>query len=179
MGRIRHVLLNAFLDGEVISGMRLDISEQKHLEQELKMKSRSLEELNSALKVVLAQREKDKREMEESLVRNVKELVLPHLDTLKQRRLGEREQMQVDLLERNLKNIVSPFLQRLTFLYADLTPAEIKVADLIKEGKTAKEIAAILGVAETSINTHKQRIRNKLGITHKKTNLKAYLASLT
>ena len=177
-GKTRNVLLNAVLEGDEISGMMLDITDRKESEQELKMKSLSLEELNAALRVLLEQRQKDRNELEDNIFHNVKELVLPYIDTLKQRHLDEQQKMYLDVLDRNLKNIISPFIQKMRSVYANFTPAEIKVANLVREGKTAKEIAVILGVAETSINTHKQRIRNKLGLAHQKTNLKTYLMSL-
>jgi PAS domain S-box-containing protein len=177
-GKTRNVLLNAILEGDEISGMMLDITDRKESEQELKMKSLSLEELNAALRVLLEQRQKDKNELEDNIFHNVKELVLPYIDTLRQRHLDEQQKMYLDVLDKNLKNIISPLIQKMRSVYASFTPAEIKVANLVREGKTAKEIAVILGVAETSINTHKQRIRNKLGLAHQKTNLKTYLMSL-
>lgn len=177
-GRKKHVLLNATLEGDVISGMMLDITDRKEFERELTMKSLSLEELNTALKVLLEQRERDKEELEEKIYHNVKELVLPYIETLKQKHLDEEQRMYFDILEKNLNNIVSPFLKKMTSLHSNLTPTEIRVANLIREGKTAKEIARMFCVAETSINTHKQRIRNKLGLTHHKINLKTYLMAL-
>ena len=177
-GRTKNVLLNAVLEGDEISGMMLDITVRKEFERELEMKSLSLEELNAALRVLLDQRQKDKNELEDNIFQNVKELVLPYVEALKQRHPDEQQRMYLEVLDRNLKNIVSPFMQKMKSVYSNFTPAEIKVANLVREGKTAKEIALIFGVAEASINTHKQRIRNKLGLNHKKTNLKTYLMSL-
>lgn len=177
-GKNKSVLMNAILEGDEISGMMLDITDRKESERELKRKSASLEELNTALRVLLEQREKDKNGLEDKIFQNVKELVLPYIDSLKQRRLDEEQKMYLGILEKNLNNIISPFIQKMRALYAHFTPTEIKVADLIRDGKTAKEIAAMFGVAETSINTHKQRIREKLGLAHQKTNLKTYLMSL-
>jgi len=177
-GKTKNVLLNAVLEGDEISGMMLDITVRKDFERELEMKSLSLEELNAALRVLLDQRQKDKSELEDNIYHNVKELALPYIEALKQRHLDERQRMYVEVLDKNLKDIISPFMQKMKSIYSDFTPAEIKVANLVREGKTAKEIALIFGVAETSVNTHKQRIRNKLGLAHKKTNLKTYLMSL-
>jgi hypothetical protein len=46
-------------------------------EKELERKSRYLEEANTALKVLLGQREKDTREVQEAFLCNVKDLILP------------------------------------------------------------------------------------------------------
>jgi PAS domain S-box-containing protein len=168
------------LEGEcLIQVIIRDITYRKETERMLEMKSLNLEEVNTALRVLLQERARDKDELEEKIVRNVKELVLPYIETLKQRYLDNTQLAYLDIVETNLKNIISPFMQKMTTIYPNLTPAEIKVANLIRDGKTVKEIASIFGVSVSSINSHRQHIRNKLGLANKKTNLKTYLLSLT
>jgi DNA-binding CsgD family transcriptional regulator len=58
-----------------------------------------------------------------------------------------------------------------------MTPKEIEVANLIKQGKASKEICEILGSSEEVIAFHRQNIRNKLGLLNKKVSLKSYLMS--
>jgi hypothetical protein len=53
----------------------------------------------------------------------------------------------VDIVERNLNDILSPFLQKMSMKYSNFTPTEIQVANLIKAGKTSKEIAQIMKVS--------------------------------
>jgi PAS domain S-box-containing protein len=155
-----------------------DITDRKEAEKQLEMKSLSLEEVNTALKVLLEQRERDRNEVEDKVAGNVKDLVLPYIDILKQRHLDTQQRAYLDILETNLKNIVSPFTQKMTSIYTDFTPAEVKVANLIRDGKTVKEIANIFGLSETSVNTHRQHVRNKLGLKNKKNNLRTFLMSL-
>ncbi len=155
-----------------------DITHRKETERELERKSLSLEEMNIALKVLLEQRGRDRDELEGRILHNVSQLVLPYIDILKQRRLGEEHAVYLDVLEANLKNIVSPFIQKMTSVYENFTYTEIKVANLIKDGKTIKEIAKIFGVSEAAVHSHRQHIRNKLGIANQKTNLKTHLISL-
>ena len=50
---------------------------------ELEMKTTSLQELNTALKVLLQQREEDKKATEERFVMNVRNLVLPYVEQMK------------------------------------------------------------------------------------------------
>ncbi len=155
-----------------------DITDRKEAEKRLEMESLRLEEVNTALKVLLQQRERDRNELEDKVVGNVKELVLPYIDILKQRHLDTQQRAYLDVLETNLKNIISPFTQKMTSLYMDFTPAEVKIANLIRDGKTVKEIANIFGLSETSVNTHRQHVRNKLGLRNQKANLRTYLMSL-
>lgn len=162
-----------------ILGVTRDITKRKEDEEELRIKSRSLEEVNTALKVLLEQREKDKTVLEENILFNVKKLVLPYLETLKQKRLNEEQQSYLDVLETNLNNIVSPFAKRLTSIHEGLTPQEIKVADFIRNGKSVKEIAMALGVSKNAVNRHRQHIRNKLGLNNQKINLRSHLLSVS
>jgi len=162
-----------------ILGVSRDITHRKEAENELRMKSLRLEEVNTALKVLLEQREEDRIELEDKILFNVRKLILPYLDTLKKRRLDDEQRTCLDVLETNLKNIVSPFAKRLTSVHEKFTPQEIKVADLIRDGKTVKEIAVSFGVSESAINLHRQHIRQKLGLNNQKINLRTYLLSLT
>jgi DNA-binding CsgD family transcriptional regulator len=83
----------------------------------------------------------------------------------------------VNILESNLRNILSPFTHRLSSKYSNLTSREVRIADLIKEGKSSKEIADLLNVTPSAINIYRYRIRKKLGMNNKD-NLRMYLSSL-
>ena len=153
--------------------------ELKKREQALELKSRSLEEANTALKVLLQHREEDKATLEEQVLANVRKLVLPYLENLKHLHLNENQAAQVKIAEENLKKIVSPFLRNLTSSYLELTPREIQVANLVKEGKTTKEMTEILNISATAVDFHRKNLRSKFGIKNKKTNLMAFLSSLS
>jgi DNA-binding CsgD family transcriptional regulator len=146
-------------------------------EKELKAQSHHLEEVNTALKVLLKQREDDKKELEENVLSNVKELVSPYIANLKNTRLNTRQTTLVSILESNLDNIISPFISKLSSKFMNFTPMEIKVANLIKEGKTNKDMAELLLLSKNTILFHRHNIRTKLGVKNKKINLRSYLLS--
>ena len=148
-------------------------------EKALELKSRHLEEANTALKVLLRHREEDKETLEEQVLVNVRKLVLPHLENLKHLNLNEKQSNQLKIAEENLRNIVSPFIHNLTSRYLELTPREIQVANLIKEGKTTKEMTDILNISATAVDFHRKNLRSKFGIKNTKTNLMAFLSSLS
>jgi len=145
---------------------------------DLQLHSNKLKELNAALKVLLKQREEDRTELEDKVLTNVKHLLVPHLETLKKKKLDREGMTIVEILESNLKNIISPFSHKLSSKYLNLTPTEIKVANLIREGKSTKEIAQFMRVSANAVNHHRHHIREKLGILAQKVNLRSYLSTL-
>ncbi|UCD86875.1 MAG: hypothetical protein JSV01_03630, partial [Desulfobacterales bacterium] len=147
-------------------------------ESELEVKSRHLEEANTALKVLLRQRDEHKAELEKKVLANLKELVIPYIQKLKNSRLDAKEMGYVGILESNLHEIISPFSQTLSSRHLSLTAKEIQVANLVKEGKTTAEIADLLGVSSNAIVFHRYNIRKKFGLTNQKVNLRSYLLSL-
>lgn len=77
-------------------------------EKELKERTESLSEVNTALEVLLRKREADRLEVEEKMLANAKRLILPYLDKLKNSRLDERQRIYLNLIETNLNEIISP-----------------------------------------------------------------------
>ncbi len=153
-----------------------DISARKWAEETLDIKSRTLEETNTALRVLLKQREADKSELEENILSNVKELILPYVERLKKSRLDTAQASSVEIIEANLKEITSPIIRRIQAF--DLTPKEIEVVAYLKAGKTTKQIAELLGVSPRAVETHRYKIRKKLGLNRKKMNLRSHLSSI-
>jgi DNA-binding CsgD family transcriptional regulator len=147
-------------------------------DEALKVERLRLAELNAALKTLLRQREEDRTELEESLLANVKHLVMPYVDKLMEMRLLPDHKMFVEIIRSHLKEITSPFLRTLSRQFAGLTPMEIQVANLIKDGRATKDIAAILVASEKTVLFHRHNLRKKLGLTQKKINLRSYLCSL-
>jgi DNA-binding CsgD family transcriptional regulator len=174
-------------------GMLVDISERKKVEDELakyrenleqlvqerthdlESKTKALEEVNIALKVLLQHREEDRKELEDRFVTNVQNLIIPFAEKMKNTNLDERQLAYLDIIETHLKDITSSMITK--FNQLNLTPTEVEVASLIKEGKATKEIAKIMGTATSSIDTHRNNIRKKLGINKENVNLRSYLQS--
>ncbi len=162
-----------------ISRRKTDEEKLKQSEEELSIKSRNLEEVNAALKVLLRQREEDRRELEENVLANVKTSLFPHIDKLKEEGLNPRQRCRVEMIEEALKKIVSPFLNRISRACLDLTPQEIHVADFVKQGKTTKEIASLLGISNKTVDYHRDNLRRKLGLKNHRVNLRSYLLRLS
>jgi len=147
-------------------------------EEELLNKSEKLEETNVALKVLLDHRDRDRKELEQRIAANIKELVLPYVGKLKSSRIGNREQTLAEIVEANLLDIVTPFLQKVSSLHLQLTPQEVDVASLVRQGKSSQEIADVLGLSINTISFHRKNLRRKLGLNDRSRNLRTYLLSL-
>jgi DNA-binding CsgD family transcriptional regulator len=145
---------------------------------ELKDKAMSLEEANVALKVLLKQREADKNELEEKVLLNINQLIFPYLEKLKKRKSDAKAKVYLDILESNLNEIVSPLVRNLGSKFLRLSHMELEVSNLVQQGKTAKEIAAIMNLAQSTIDFHRNNIRAKLGLKNKKIGLRTFLTSL-
>ena len=74
--------------------------------------------------------------------------------------------------------MITPFSKKLSNSIISLTPTEIQVAGLVKDGKSNKEIAELLNKSIRAITSHRDNIRQKLGLKNKKINLRTYLLSL-
>lgn len=155
-----------------------EIQERKKAEQELEIQTRDLEEVNTALRVLLRKREEDKTKIEENVLSNIKELVEPYLEKLKKSVLDANQMSCVNVLESNLNDIISPFSNRLSSKFLKLSPSEIRIANLVKQGKNTKEIAGLMNLSSTTVATHRRNIRKKLGISVKKANLRTHLLSV-
>lgn len=162
----------------------VDMTERVQIENELRnhkrqleQKTIDLEEVNTALKVLLKKREEDKTVLEEKVLFSVKDLIVPYLEKLKTGVMDQRQKIYLDIMESNLNDIVSPFMTFRSTRFYKLTPTEIHVANLVKQGKTTKEIAGMLNLSTSTIDSHRDSIRRKLGISNKKINLRTYLIS--
>ena len=147
-------------------------------ETELKLQKQHLEEANTALRVLLKSREEDKRELGEHVVSNIQQLVNVYIMKLKRTSLDPRQSQYLEIIENNIQEIISPFSHNLSTKYFHLTPKEIEVSGLVKDGKTTKEIAEIMNISTSVIDFHRKNIRKKLGLKKKKDNLQSYLISL-
>ncbi len=180
-GRLTLDFLSAEL-GTIIERMQArrqleqEIVTRREAEKALEAEHLDLQEANAALKVLLKHREQDRKELEERLVANVRQLVLPHVEKLKKSRLDLPLSTTVDSIESNLKEILTPFLDNLRCF--NLTPRQLEIIALIKAGRTTKDIAEGLHVTKEAIDKQRFLIRKKLDINNEKTNLRSFLLSL-
>jgi DNA-binding CsgD family transcriptional regulator len=171
--------LRIVVSHEEITALKLAEEKLRESESALLEQKQGLEEANIALKVLLKQRESDKIDLEQKVLSNVKDLVLPYLEKLKRAPLKAREKTLVGIIDSHLQDIISPLMQRLSNANILLTPQEMQIATLVKDGKASKEIATILNVSEATVHFHRKNLRKKFGLNNTRTNLRSYLLTMS
>ncbi|MBU0480981.1 MAG: LuxR C-terminal-related transcriptional regulator [Proteobacteria bacterium] len=156
-----------------------------NLEREVAERTAEIADINTALKVLLKQRDDDMKRMDrlmeetdEKLLFNVQVMTSPSISSLKESGLNKRQMELVEIIENNLEEIVSPTMKRMSQKGVNFTASELNIANLIKQGKTTKEIAYILNLGTRTVEFHRANIRKKLELTHEKENLKSILLSM-
>jgi len=169
---------NEILQEEIVERKRA-WERLKMKERELRNKTTELGETNVALNILLKKREQDKEELGARVLSNLKTMVKPSLERLKSSGLSQRQVVLMGLIESGLDNIVSSFSVQLSSKYLCLTPAELQVAYLVKEGKRTKEIAELLNLSSKTIEDYRKGLRGKLGIKNMKVNLRTHLLTMS
>jgi DNA-binding CsgD family transcriptional regulator len=164
---------------EDITALKMTEEALRRSREALDEQARSLEESNIALKVLLDQRDKDREALERKVLANVKGLVMPYIEKLKGARLRPPERTLVEIVESHLLDIISPLLQHIANADIILTPQEMQVAALIKDGRSSKEIAQVLHIAEATVNFHRKNLRIKFGLNNRRINLRSHLLSMS
>ncbi|RWX51704.1 regulatory protein, luxR family [Candidatus Electrothrix marina] len=141
---------------------------------ELEKKNKDLQETNLVLKRLLHEIEEEKKEVSQIMQINIERFILPDLDRIAEAPIQQRYQLR-DTIRTNLKDISSPVTGKNIDAYSLLTPTELRVLNLIRQGRSSKEIAQALNIAPQTVATHRKKIRKKLNISGKKVNLTAFI----
>ena len=140
--------------------------------------AKKLEEKNIALNVLLENRGENMKKMGDTILNNFDRLVFPFHEKLKQCHRKEDMTTLLSIIQENTLESLAPLEKSVSIKYRHFTPMEIQVADLIKAGKSSKEIASILIISERAVFFHRNNIRTKLNINKTRVNLRSFLLSL-
>jgi len=164
---------------EHTAGLEKKTEEMKKAEETVSTLKKDLEDLNATVRVLLQKEKEDIDQITEHAASNVKLLLLPHLQSLLKTDLNPQQKEMVKLICDELSAITSPFIYNVQSNHSNLSPKEIQIADLVRAGMTTKEIAKLCKVTEKTGNTHREHIREKLGLHNRKFSLRTHLLSLS
>jgi PAS domain S-box-containing protein len=172
-----------------MSGSYLDITRRKTLEIEIattrselerlvQERTTELNETNIALKVLLNKKEAEKTGFENSIVMNIRGRLHPHINKLRNSGL-ERDQLAVlEMLEKDVQEIMSPFLNKIKMDYPTLTPREIQIVERIRNGKKSNDIANEFHISVRTVDLFRHKIRKKLNINGRKVKLESIISCI-
>ena len=173
-------LLNAITEriGRVVEHIQ---AEEKLKDSQLKLQEQNmaLEQKNIALKELILQIDREKNDIKNQVINNVDKIIKPTLKKLKVKRGSLACCEYIDILEKNLEELISPFGSHISRTMYHLTPMEIEICNLIKNGLKTKEIACTLSLSPLTVDTHRNNIRKKLKISKRGINLTSYLQALS
>ena len=170
-------LLDALADqiGTIATRISAEM-ELQDINKQLSLERKALQESNAALRTVLTRIEEEKNEIYRDIKTNVDKIIMPILLGLAME-LPQTQSKYIEMLKTSLEEITSPFVSQLSESYHALTPTEITIGNMIRNGMRTKEIAQLRGVSMATIHRHRENIRRKLKITNENVNLATYLQS--
>lgn len=169
-------LLSVLVD---VSKLKKTEKKLDKINKKLQQRSNKLSEVNVALKVLLNQRDEDKKQIESNVWHNIKKMIQPHLKNLKVTDLNPLQHAHLDVVINRLDEITSSIGEKMGHNNYALSFRELEVAGHIIVGKANKEIAEILCISVHSVESHRFSIRKKIGILGSRTNLRTHLLSLS
>lgn len=171
------LLLDAIAEQIGKTAVRISAEQElRELNKQLTVERKALQEANAGLRAVMARIEEEKMNINKNIQANVEKILMPILHALSLE-LPKSQKKYAEILRTNLEEITSPFINQLSRRFYSLTPTEIKICKLIRNGMRTKEIARIQGVSVATINRHREHIRRKLDIINRDVNLTTYLQS--
>ncbi|HEY50604.1 MAG TPA: helix-turn-helix transcriptional regulator [Dehalococcoidia bacterium] len=170
-------LLDALADqiGTIATRISAEM-ELQEINKQLSLERKALQESNTAIRTVLTRIEEEKNEIYRDIKTNVDKIIMPILLALAVE-LPKAQSKYIEMLRTSLEEITSQFVRHLSNSYHSLTPTEITICNMIRNGMRTKEIAQLRGVSMATINRHRENIRRKLKITNDDVNLATYLQS--
>jgi len=186
-----HDSRTVFLEDErkllkAIAGLLGSIIEKKEAEMSLKRttdelskQTVELENKNIALREIVSQIGLEKKALQDQLRLNIELTVLPLLNKMQNPNVPpESRQSYLRVVQQNLEDITSSFTRKVIEDRVRLSPRELEICNLIKNGLSNKEIAALLQISLLTVERHRHNVRKKLRIDNKKINLAIFLRGL-
>jgi DNA-binding CsgD family transcriptional regulator len=186
-----HDSRTVFLEDEkkllkAVAGLLGSIIEKKEAEMvlkrtadELRKQTVELDNKNIALREIVSQIGLEKKALQDQMRLNIELTVLPLLNKMQNPNVPpESWQSYLRVVQQNLEDITSSFTRKVIEDRVRLSPRELEICNLIKNGLSNKEIAALLQISLLTVERHRHNVRKKLCIDNKKINLATFLRDL-
>ncbi len=145
-------------------------------QRQLLVERQALQDANVALHDSLLLSKQEKKMIGSSIQAKIDKIITPIFYAL-EADMDERQKKYLSLLKKNFQDIVAPFAEGHQDILTRLSPVEVVICDMIKNGLSSKEIANLRGITHATVGRHRENIRHKLGLANRKVNLVSYLNS--
>ncbi|UWG98733.1 helix-turn-helix transcriptional regulator [Dehalobacter sp. DCM] len=173
-----------FSNNELVYIVHTDITEQVKNDHRLSSQAeyiRHLEKCCSELKVtintMMSLTAAQNSSLQNVFYCNIEQMLFPLLDALRNTNLNSHQLGILDVISENLSTMMDPFVKMIN-TESNLTKKELQIANLVRQGKTTKEIAALLILSPRTVDFHRANIRKKLDIKNLKNDLQKHLVQL-
>jgi PAS domain S-box-containing protein len=157
------------------------VNASKRLEAQtnaLKERARELDEMNTALRVLLNQRERERQELHSQVLSNIREMIVPGLEAIRQDpSCSIQARDRANAIIQHFESILSPFNPAQNLAEMGLPPTESRVVSLVRSGLTSKEIAEMLHISPHTVHYYRTKIRKKLDLAGCRQGLRGLLAA--
>lgn len=152
-----------------------EVNRRKKIQKDVEQKNQELNNINKTLELMLGHARKVEEDIIENFLANLRSPISMYIDLIKREPLSTRSKEYLSKIEDSLVGVRSRLAKDLNSSMLGLTQREIEIAYLVKEGKSTKEIMKTLNLSLATVETHRNRLRKKLGLVQKKINLRTYL----
>ncbi|MEW5795221.1 MAG: LuxR C-terminal-related transcriptional regulator [Candidatus Zixiibacteriota bacterium] len=144
------------------------------LRTRLEAEQGALTNMEAVLRQLASQVDTGRRRVEQKVASHLNRVVFPLLRQASAMITGPKGG-QLAAIEAGLKDTIPCAVDGLDSRLTALSPRELQICSLVRQGLRSKEIAQALGVAEGTVEQQRKRIRRKLGLKNRRHNLVTHL----
>ena len=161
---------------EVNGGVNQNENELFNRNKALEKTNQELFEANDALKVLARNIDAVRRNTEERMINLIYKDVYPLMNDLKRSGVKPKRKKNIENILFRLEELCRGLGDgKNPSINLKLSPTEVQVAILIRDGLLTNEIAQTLNISASTVNTHRKNIRRKFKLQNSKINLASYL----
>ena len=148
-----------------------------HHKTELEKLNQELLETNKAISVLARNIDKSRQESENTIVNTINFKIMPIVEDLRKAKTTDNLQSGLDIMAAHVQTLTNDLIGDMNIM-AFLTPTEVQVATMIKNGLASQEVAEKLCISLHTVKTHRRNIRKMLNVQNSSINLASYLRSI-
>lgn len=159
-----------FLLGTDVTPLVMEMrSTLRETERMLTRETAEFEKRNEALLVATRELQERKVNVEERVVANISQFVMPALERLRRSLAHRPETAQIEAIKSSIASIARPLAEPIVSPVVRpeqriFTRREAEIVTLIRAGKTTAEIAEALYLSPATVTFHRKNIRRRLGL---------------